>query len=226
LIASGAGCEGISLRGASMRRKIGPTDRVSEECRLILILIKAHSRNSVAGIQIAKFVQSTYGDTHIPPVYVELAAFDPVPGPVQSKEYRETKLETMAQSTIVYSAATQYSVGFDPQRVYGAKRVIISSKNHGVGYPDGVIFQGSLYKGSRISSLPEGFYIGSPAAEGMAEKISRCTSVAEVEEFLRQNYSYTQKDRQKIIVKVAKVFFGETTEKKGFFGKKGYKAYS
>jgi ribosomal protein S18 acetylase RimI-like enzyme len=178
---------------------------------LILILIKAHSRNSVAGIQIANFVQSTYGDTHIPRVHVDLAAFDPVPGPLQKVEYRKTAIdEQMSQSTVVYSAATQYPTGFDPQRVYFAKRVIVSSKNHGVGYTDGVIFQGSLYKGSRISALPEGFYIGSPAAEGMAEQISQCHSVYEVKQFLATKKSTSQKQRQKIIVKVAKVFFGET----------------
>jgi hypothetical protein len=173
----------------------------------IVILIKAHSRNAVASTQIANYVAANYGAEHIPPVSVELVAFDPVPGPVQPKKFRKTFLEPIARSTVVYSTETQYNAFFNQNKVYCDNRAIISVKNNSVGYTVGVVYDGSVYKGSRIGSLPEDFYIGSVVDENEEESINKCNALNTVVYFLRQHKSFFQRSRQKIIQKVTRVFF-------------------
>jgi hypothetical protein len=190
--------------------------------RPIVILLKAHSRNAVAAVLIANYVQRNYGGKD-PPVLVELVAFDPVPGPGEIIEPMKAKYKTelldMAQSTIVFSRETQYDFFFISQHVSAAKRYIISAKNHKVGYHVGIIYNDCLYKGSRISLLDPGFYIstGDPGEE-KPETIIKCMSPEKVAIFLDEKkgkwYWDPQKDRRMIILKIAETFFGERHEKK------------
>src|SRR6516162_2379071 len=179
-------------------------------------MIKAHSRNAVTATHLANFVQEHYSNQD-PPVHVELVAFDPVPGPGHTGEDVDVLLNPqMRESTVVYSVDSGYSVGFNPQKVRGAKRVIISAKKHDVGYKDGVILGEKLYKGSRIGSLPAGsIYISISAKEGEAEKVKQCCTLDEVTFLLYQTKSLPQKWRRETIEKISEEFFGHEIVKKG-----------
>ncbi len=61
LIASGAGCEGISLRGASMRRKIGPNRpgiRGMSDQTLLAWAMRKFKRFAAHKIRASRFLQS------------------------------------------------------------------------------------------------------------------------------------------------------------------------
>lgn len=125
----------------------------------ILILIKAHSRNAVAGTQIAiRIREATRHDSN---VKIELVAFDPVPGPGHSGSDLDVDISSIPNSTVVYSVATQYPTGFTPQRVLGAKRIIVSRQNHSAGLEAGFRYAGKVYTGSQLNSLPTGVFVDS-----------------------------------------------------------------
>jgi hypothetical protein len=63
------------------------------------------------------------------------------------------------ESTLVYSVASGYVYGFTPQKVIGAKRIIISRQDHSAGLANGFVYEGRLYKGSSLNSLPEGIFV-------------------------------------------------------------------
>lgn len=120
----------------------------------ILILMKSHSRNAVACTHIANFAKGLQG------VKVEAVFFDPVPGPRHEGEDLETDVSGLTESTLVYSLYTEHPVFFTPQKVTGAKRLILSKKHHEVGYIVGVIFEKKHYVGFSLNALPPGIYIG------------------------------------------------------------------
>ncbi len=126
--------------------------------RSIVILIKAHSRGAVAGGQIRNILQGRY-----PAAKVELVQVEPVPGPDHSGDDVELDLRGagggLADSTLVYSVASGYTAGFTPQKVHGARRILISKQNHSAGLMMGFTYDGELYKGSGLNSLPDGVYV-------------------------------------------------------------------
>lgn len=136
--------------------------RKEDENYEVIILIKAHSRNAVAGTKIANALAEMYPD---PSVKIELVANDPVPGPWQKNDYHNITLNEKITSTVVYSIASGYSYtfgGFKPKKVYGAKRLIISLREHDVGMHLGFYYENKLYKGSDINTLPLGVYFDLP----------------------------------------------------------------
>jgi hypothetical protein len=174
----------------------------------LTVLIKAHSRNAVAGSQIAQKLRSIcydiYGFDDSPEV--ELVMFDPVPGPWHSGELVETDVGIVDQSTVVYSFSTQYPIGFAPQKITGAKRMIISKQDHGVGTNTSFSYAGKVYKGSNLNSLPAGVFVGVGIIGGI-EKITKILSTGELERILNQANSFTtQTARLKTIEEVAKGF--------------------
>jgi len=120
------------------------------------ILIKAHSRGSVAASQIARQLLADFHGAN-----VELVMFDPVPGP--GHKGASTKIDLSASGlsefTLVYSVASGYLSGFTPQSVLGAKRIIISAQNHSAGLVHGFRYGGLQYKAGRLNSLPPGVYV-------------------------------------------------------------------
>jgi hypothetical protein len=134
----------------------------------IVILIKAHSRGSVAADQVAAIVKEKYAGKN---VKVEVSLADPVPGPgnpedmapeldeFQQNPAREIDMSAMDESTVVYSVSSGYGYGFTPQRVLGAKRIIISKQNHSAGLAEGFVYKGVRYKGLSLNNLAEGIYI-------------------------------------------------------------------
>jgi hypothetical protein len=118
------------------------------------VSIKAHSRNAVAGSQIATWTKQQY-----PESIVDYVGFDPVPGPGHDGADDEHNIGTLDHSTVIYSVHTQYPVGFTPQKLLGAKRLIISTQEHGGGLMQGYRFGGEVYTGHNITSLPEGIFL-------------------------------------------------------------------
>ena len=127
----------------------------------IVILIKAHSRGAVAASQVAKKLSETYRERAT--VSIELVLFDPVPGPAYNvldpaEESENVKIDLsesgLKEFTLVYSVATGWGV-FIPQIVLGANRIIISKQGHEAGIRQGFNYKGTIYKGSRLNSIPE-----------------------------------------------------------------------
>jgi hypothetical protein len=129
--------------------------KLAHEGQPIVFLVKGHSRGAVVANRLAEFLQGAFPDAS-----VELTAIDPVPGLFEPGRNHEIDVSNVDESTVVYSVFSgHYNIaGFTPQRVFGASRVIISQQDHGVGVRAGFTYQGQLYKGSRLNSLPAGVY--------------------------------------------------------------------
>ncbi|GAB1515940.1 hypothetical protein [Actinophytocola sp. KF-1] len=146
------------VKGAIDTRHSGDADEP------IVIMIKAHSRGAVAASRVAEALSGYKGAA------VELMQSDPVPGPGQPKNLTQVNLGEFqgedgqakaapVESTLVYSVASGYKYGFTPQKVIGAKRIIISRQDHSAGLANGFVYEGRLYKGSSLNSLPEGVFV-------------------------------------------------------------------
>ncbi|BBM86676.1 hypothetical protein [Candidatus Uabimicrobium amorphum] len=118
------------------------------------ISIVCHSRNAVAGCTIAVKLRELY-----PQIAISLVAFDPVPGPGNG-EFEVIKLPRDIESTVVYSIASGYPVGFTPSEVYNAKRYIISTQDHGGGIENGYNdpYTNRNLRMIDINRLPSGCY--------------------------------------------------------------------
>lgn len=126
-----------------------------DEGENVIVLMKAHSRGAVAAGIIAKTIKADY-----PKIKVETTLFDPVPGPSQTGKKLKNDIGEMDQSTLVYSVASGYgpSTAFTPQKLKGAKRIIIVQQVHAAGAKLGFKYGGELFKGSRLNSLAMGAY--------------------------------------------------------------------
>ncbi|NEQ69465.1 MAG: hypothetical protein F6K21_29030 [Symploca sp. SIO2D2] len=133
----------------------------------VLILIKAHSRNSVGATNLANEIIDDIDKNYVNRYNslinsrVELVAFDPVPGYNQSEAWKhEVRLNERIVSTVVYSIVSGYKGGFTPQLVKGAKRIIITDNPHHAGIVEGFspeVGASKLY-GSQLNSLEPGVY--------------------------------------------------------------------
>ena len=173
----------------------------------ILILIKAHSRNAVASTQIAQILKQ-----EIPVARIELVAFDPVPGPGHFGDDIVTSIARIPTSTLIYSVATQHAVGFTPQKVFGAKRIIISRQHHGGGLEHGYIYNGKAYHGSMLNSLPEGVYIDSNATGSTEIPMMKVDSIGDALhnlqlEFERSDSTSRDAGRLGIIAEVLRYYY-------------------
>ncbi len=167
----------------------------------ITISIKGHSRGGVSAAHGAMMIQDWIKKNY--PRYEDQVKFnliqlDPVAGfgsdhGVKSKinlvdeqrqdirdELRDRNMSLLgkaAETTVVYSLHTDHRYFFSPQSVDGAKRIILTTTNHGVnldsvdasqkaygdakahreGYMD--LSTGEMYRGSGLNELPEGIYI-------------------------------------------------------------------
>jgi len=122
--------------------------------RPIVVLFRSHSRGAAAASQMATAIKEQYSN-----VQVELSQLDPVPGPGHHDEAVEIDVGSLDESTLVYSIAPGYPTSFTPQKVHGAKRIIISRQDHGVGIEHGFIYNDIRYRGSALNSLEPGVYI-------------------------------------------------------------------
>lgn len=127
-----------------------------------------------------------------------------MPGPWHSGVDLKSDVSELDASTLVYSLHTQYNFFFTPQKVFGAKRLILSKKTHGVGYEVGVTFKDKLYKGFSLNSLPPGLYIskgkGKSDEPEIIKKASNCKKVKP---------GWFQQYRTKVIKAVCKAFISK-----------------
>ena len=88
----------------------------------------------------------------------------------------------MDESTLVYSVYSGHGFSFTPQRVFGAKRIIISQQKHVSGVQSGFVYENRLYKGSSLNTLPTGVYrdrspdVRSPASCNASQMCRRSRS--------------------------------------------------
>lgn len=187
--------------------------------------MKSHSRNAVACTRISNGVNNWVKENKIPGVDIEAVFFDPVPGVLpglvgeitglkESKKNKTADVIELKESTLVYSLHTEYKIGFAPQEVIGAKRLILSRKLHEVGYTVGVrlqiqedpqIVDPQIYKGFSLNSLEPGTYISAGKVRGEEPEIIKKVLYFDDVDNLLEKYSKkkNQKDRRKIIKKVA-----------------------
>jgi len=139
----------------------------------IHVLLRAHSRGAVAGAHIANAIASSgLRDANNNPVKLEVVLFDPVPGPGHAKKFKEIVLGSgIQESTLVYSVKSGYKFFFDPARVLGAERIIITAKPHSAGIESGFSYNGTVYTGSNLNSLERGVYVERVTPEGELEKV-------------------------------------------------------
>ena len=167
----------------------------------VTVMIKGHSRGGVAAAHGAMRIKNWISENY--PQYDDMVKFeitqlDPVAGlgsdhgvkselnlVEESRESLKNELDergmktlgTNAETTLVYSLHTDHPIGFAPQIVDGAKRIILTATNHAVnldtvdesqkqfgdkkshreGYMD--LSTGEMYRNSGLNELPEGIYI-------------------------------------------------------------------
>jgi hypothetical protein len=190
----GAGTKGLSFGGAldqgsnsidklvaeapnQVINAIGAADPDGE--RPITLLIRAHSRGAVAADIVATRMKDLYIGRGI---NVELVLIDPVPGPGQSGERKKIDVGKLDQSIVVMSLNPGKTFfgndAFTSQRVYGAKRIILSTQNHSVGLSEGFVYKGRRYKGSALNSLPEGVYVDTNKTAESSIELEQVASLA------------------------------------------------
>lgn len=146
--------------------------------------IKGHSRDAVAASQVAKGIKATKNDRI---ERVDLLLCDPVPGPMHTGINVEIDLnETYSgkdvypatpelaslgkgtRTTLIYSLALsdKHLVGFTPQTVINAQRIILTTDNHTCGLnkqdgndPNHKRAFGSELGGLKINDIDDGVYL-------------------------------------------------------------------
>lgn len=132
------------------------------------VIIRAHSRGSVAGALLATRLKTRFAN-----LQVEVTLFDPVPGPSQPDHYRTRNLAGMTESTVVYAIRSGYNetvAAFRPMVARGVKRIIISAQKHSAGLVHGFRYGDRIYKGSRLNDLEPGLYVDPSTGEGGADE--------------------------------------------------------
>ena len=170
----------------------------------VTVLMKAHSRGSVAGSQVAKHLADKHDAQSNDPWDVELVLFDPVPGPETDPDDQydpNTKLDLgqtgLQKFTLVYSVASGYNKGrmggmgpqskawFTPQQVLGAQTIIISRQSHSAGLTAGFRYRNpqtktdEVYMGSRLNALTPGVYVDLNKTGSNAKPLVKVASRAE-----------------------------------------------
>ena len=163
------------VRAAELRK-----GQYAQNARTV-ILIKGHSRGSVAASQIAEILAHDLKNDN---VKIEVTLFDPVPGPKAEGKNSEIDFSglknTITALTVVYSVKAKGYQGFTPQQVLGADRIIISKQDHSAGLREGFSWRGKLYRGSRLNSLPPGVYVDRNNTHGIDVELERVDNMASV----------------------------------------------
>lgn len=191
--------------------------------REIYVLIKGHSRSGVAVSQIAIKLAQEFKDNKN--VEIDVLQRDPVPGPLHFSvdlevdyekgfgENNDTKALQRLNSTVVYSLNTEYPMGFTPQSVLNAKKIILVKWQHEVGLnkSKGFIFDNKRFHGSGLRKLREGVYMQTNAASDDNAELEKfdASNCDKVEEKIRSNGSWMQSARTEIILKAVKKKLGQ-----------------
>ncbi len=116
---------------------------------------------------------------------------------------QEQDVSGLDESTLIYSIASNHPAFFTPQKVFGAKRVIISAQDHGVGIRKGFMFNGEKYGSSRLNSLEEGVYVDqNPDSDKIGTLVLVQTVVEARKEILAAFYNNVSSTRDLPIIPV------------------------
>lgn len=132
------------------------------------VRIMGHSRNGVTAAMLVRDLRSEH-----PELEIEAVIFDPVPGGDAKaiSGYEEATLPDDAEtdkdvdSTVIYSLLDD-RVGFNPLKVYGAKRLILTHYSHHAGIEPGFTYKGKHLKGLGLLDLPPGLFIDQKMSAG------------------------------------------------------------
>lgn len=135
----------------------------------IEVRIMGHSRNAVTAAHLTQSFKTNY-----PGLEIEAVIFDPVPGG-DANMFGSHNEETLSEkddvnSTVVYSLMDARP-GFNPMKVYGAKRLILTHYSHHAGIEAGFTFDKKHYKGLGLIDLPAGLFIDSRVSPGMPNRL-------------------------------------------------------
>jgi hypothetical protein len=177
------GSNSIDALVAEVPKQVKSTIKAADpgEKKNITLLIRAHSRGSVAADIAANQIKEFY-EMLERVIQVELVVIDPVPGPSQSGEKVKIDVGGLDESTLVMSLNPGKGFflndSFTSQRVFGAKRIILSTQNHSVGLSEGFVFKGRRYTGSAMNSLPEGIYVDTNKTAESSIELNQVSSLA------------------------------------------------
>ena len=214
----------------------------------VSIVIKGHSRGGVAcaegAMMINQWVRDNYKD-YQKYVKFEITQYDPVPG-LGSKwgvndEFDHMGKDTLtasngdkmlplgenAETTVFYSMDSEHNIGFTPQLVKGARRVILAPSKHGIslgeieattkenadgsqtrelhrpGFTDAK--SGDVFRSSGISELEAGLYM-LDESNVLVRFESAATALAAYEKII-DKATFRQKRRHDVIRDVIRSYF-------------------
>ena len=212
-----------------------------KEPRDVHIVMKGHSRGGVSAIEgammLKQWVYENYSQFE-DKVKFEITQMDPVAGlgsnsglnkevNLMGKSVKQNgitfrPLGDSAQTTVMYSLHSNHSIGFTPQCVKGAKRIIITPMEHSMGLDDQDIQDGELrkiaftdlktghaYRSSAINELGEGVYIADK--NNNLIKLNNMEEVNKVIDNITRDSS-KQTKRYNVIKKAAESWFESRKE--------------
>ncbi len=178
----------------------------NEQWKKVVVIITAHSRGAVAAYHIAHQIKSDHPEWH-----VELAQFDPVPGPGQSQENTEGELRerevyytqgnrgpTLDEHAVIYSVASGWYQLFTPMVLHDMKKLIITQEGHSAGVGKIFSFNGEDYVRSDLNALPYGVYVESNVAS-LRDKIAlrKADSANEAKEWYKEIFNMSKNKSDK-----------------------------
>ena len=212
-----------------------------KEPRDVHIMMKGHSRGGVSAIEGAMMLKQWVNDNY--PEYedkvkFEITQMDPVAGlgsnsglnkevdlngkTVTQNGIKFRPLGDSAQTTVMYSLHSNHTIGFTPQCVKGAKRVIFTPMEHSMGLQDSEVVNGEarkisftdlktghVYRSTAINELGEGVYI-----TDKNNNLVKLNSMEEVNKVIDRLTTDAKKqtDRYNVIREAAKSWFDHQKE--------------
>ena len=209
--------------------------------RDVHIVMKGHSRGGVSAIEgammLKQWVYENYSQFE-DKVKFEITQMDPVAGlgsnsglnkevdlngkTVTQNGIKFRPLGDSAQTTVMYSLHGNHSIGFTPQCVKGAKRVIFTPMEHSMGLQDSEVVDGEkrkisytdvktghVYRSTAINELGEGVYITDK--NNNLIKLNSMEEVNKVIDHITKDTS-KQTDRYNVIKEAAKSWFDHQKE--------------
>lgn len=209
--------------------------------RDVHIVMKGHSRGAVSAVEgammLKQWVYENYSQFE-DKVKFEITQMDPVAGlgsnsglnkevdlngkTVTQNGIKFRPLGDSAQTTVMYSLHSNHTIGFTPQCVKGAKRVIFTPMEHSMGLQDNEVVNGEkrkisftdvktghVYRSTAINELGEGVYVTDK--NNNLVKLNSMEEVNKMIDRLTQN-AKKQTDRYNVIKEAAKSWFDHQKE--------------
>jgi hypothetical protein len=209
--------------------------------RDVHIVMKGHSRGGVSAIEGAMMLKQWIYENYSQfedKVKFEITQMDPVAGlgsnsglnkevdlngkTVTQNGITFRPLGDSAQTTVMYSLHSNHTIGFTPQCVKGAKRVIFTPMEHSMGLQDSEMVDGEkrkisftdlktghVYRSTAINELGEGVYITDK--NNNLIKLNSMEEVNKVIDHITKDTS-KQTDRYNVIKEAAKSWFDHQKE--------------